>query len=206
MSLSLPRAAFASVLLMSLAIPSSIAGPREDALTDRLVEMQVVTLPIGVIMQDIASKDAGWPAADRDDISARQLACLRREISPDGQRALVRPRIAELVAADPGRAEADAALLETGAAKLFGDLVLAGASAETDGTDVNPADLMMAAGPDVQASFLKFFEAGEHQPTREAFGIGGLTAGANGEDFGAKLALELIQYGFAECDVPMDPR
>ena len=206
MTLSPRRIGLAAALVaVVLALPA-IASPREDALTDRMVEMQLATLPIGVIMQDIARQDAGWPAADRDDISAKQLACLRREISPDGQRVLVRPKIAAYVAADPARAEVDVALLETGAGKLFGDLVLAGAAAETSGGTTDPADVMMAAGPTVQANFLKFFESEEHQAARDAFGIGGLTAGANGEDFGAKLALELMRHGFDTCGVSIDPR
>lgn len=192
-------------LACALALASSMAqaGPREDALTDRLVEMQVATLPIGAVMQDIARNDATWPAADRDDVSPRQLACLRREISPAGQRTVVRPRIAAYVAADPDRAEADVTLLETGAGKLFGDLVLAGANAEMNGGPKAPADILGSAPPEVLANFLKFFESSEHDAAREAFGIGGLTAGGNGEEFGAKLAAELIQYGFKTCGVSM---
>jgi hypothetical protein len=206
MSLSLPRAAFASALLLSLSLSSAIAGPREDALTDRLVEMQVLTLPIGAVMQDIARNDAAWPAPGRDDVSPSQLACLRREISPDGQRILVRPRIAEYVAADPARAEKDVALLETGAGKLFGDLVLAGAAAEMGGVAKDPTEVLLGATPDVQANFVEFFEAPEHEATREAFGIGGFSTGGNGEQFGAKLASELFEHGFSTCGVSMPER
>lgn len=200
-----PLRVLSAACALALAPMLAMAGPKEDALVERLVEAHVMTLPIGRIMQGIAAQDAGWPAGDREDITPAQLACLRREISPAGQRVLVRPRMAEYVAADAARAERDLRVIEAGAGQLFGDLVMAGANAEATGEEADAASVMAKASPEAQASFLAFFQADEHAGAREAFGLDGLASRADGQDFGARLALQLMQHGFEACDVSMAP-
>ena len=179
---------------------------------ERLTDAMVVLMPFGTIFDSIAADEPTWPAMGRaDEITGKQLACLRGELSSKGYRRHVRERVKAYADANRERIANDITLVENGVAEMFGRLVIAGAEGERTGVQADP-DAILAEYSEAQGNaFMAFFESEEYAGLRELAGLGdqlgrGKTAQENeaaGEQLGSALATELLIRAMDTCDVDL---
>ena len=179
---------------------------------DRLTDSMVVLMPFGTIFESVAAADPTWPAMERaDEISARQLVCLRGELSAAGYRRYARGMVQAYADANPERLDSDIALVESGVAEMFGKLVLAGAEGERTGVQADPEQILAGYSPAQLEAFMTFFSAQEHAGLRELAGLGNQLSTAKsaeeneaaGEQLGSALASKLMVRAMETCDVEL---
>lgn len=200
----------AAVLVLASPLALASAGAGQDAKVERLLDAVVEMMPFGRVFDLLAAADPAWPFSDvADKVTGGQLACVRGELSSAGYRRYQRPRVAAYAVKNPGRVDKDLALLEGGAAPLFGKLVIAGAEGERTGVEVNPDVVLAGATPEQLASFMAVFSDPANAGLRELAGFGealGLDKSeaeneAAGEAVGGDLAGMLLQRAFGQCGV-----
>lgn len=199
----------AAGVFAALPVSADSAGARVARLTDLVVR----TVPMGEVFTMLARSDADWPVQDNPGaVSAGQLACLRDELSNDGYRRMKRTEVIAYVAENPGRADADIAVLEAGGAKMMNRLMLAGVEQERTGVPVDQAKIMGEATAGELAAFMQMMTGPEQTALRKLLGIGNAydaerSAEENesaGEDAGADLATKVMLKAMSNCDVPTD--
>lgn len=194
------------------AAPKADAKPaRADADVARLTDLQVRMMPFGAIFDVLAKDDAHWPMQENPDaVTPAQLACLRGELSTPGFRRYKQAEVQAYVAANRPRVKAEIALLEQGAAEVFGKLVLAGAESERTGVEVTPESLLASATPDQMASFITLFGDPNYAALRTLSGLGdaistGKSAEENesaGQQLGSAITVKIMLKAMSTCGVP----
>ncbi|WP_146909430.1 hypothetical protein [Arenimonas daejeonensis] len=183
-----------------------------DAQVDRLTDALVVLMPFGRLLDEAAGRDPAWPAQGLDvQVSAPELACLRDELSSPGYRRFTHARVSRYADTRAARLEDDIELLESGAAELFGKLVLAGAEAESNGTEADPDAVLAGATKDQIRSFEVFFGEVQYRELRELAGVGDRlnqesSMEANekaGEEMGTAMAVTLMKTAMETCGVDL---
>lgn len=211
----MPRFLRLSFLLtagMLLASPLALAAPGEGqgAKIERLLDSVVEMMPFGKVFDLLAADDPSWPFTGvADKVEAGKLACVRGELSSAGYRRYQLPLVTAYAVNHPDRLDKDLALLEAGAAPLFGKLVIAGAEGERTGVEVNPEVVLADATPAQIESFMAVFSDPANAPLRELAGFGnalGLEKSeaeneAAGEKIGGDLAGQLLRRAFTHCGV-----
>jgi hypothetical protein len=179
---------------------------------DRLTDSMVVLMPFGTIFEGVAAADPTWPAMDRvDEISGRELVCLRGELSTQGYRRYAREQVRAYALANPDRLDRDIAMVEGGVAEMFGKLVLAGAEGERTGVPADPEQLLAGYEPAQLEAFMTFFSAQDYAGLRELAGLGNQIHGeksaeeneAAGEQLGSALARKLMIRAMDTCGVEL---
>jgi hypothetical protein len=202
---------FASLLLANLAAPASAADAPGDADIDRMTAAVVQAMPFGAVFDILAGENPKWPMQERPDaVTAEQLACLRGELSSDGYRRLRHAEVQQYAAAHPDRFASDLAMLESGSARLFGELVLAGANAEHSGAKAKPEEIIAAASKEEIESFTRLMSDAEYAVLRKLVGMGEMFDAdasakeneARGEDTGGALVVNLMRGAIATCKIP----
>jgi hypothetical protein len=201
----------ATLALASFVAPVSAAAAPGDADIDRMTNAVVRAMPFGAVFDILAGENAKWPMQERPDaVTAGQLACLRGELSSAGYRRIRHAEVKQYAAANPDRFAADLALLESGSAKLFGGLVLAGADAEHNGTKVSPESIIAAASKVEIESFTRLMSDAQYAVLRKLLGMGEMFDAnasakeneARGEDAGGALVANLMRAAISTCDIP----
>ena len=199
------------VLVSPLALAAPAAG--QDAKVARLVDAVVEMMPFGKVFDLLAAADPAWPFTDvADKVSGKQLACVRGELSSAGYRRYQLPLVTAYAAKNADRIDKDLALLEGGAAPLFGKLVIAGAEGERTGVEVNPEVVLADATPAQVAAFMAVFSDPANAGLRDLAGFGEALAlekseaenEAAGEKVGGDLAGMLMLRALGQCGV--DPK
>lgn len=190
---------------------ASSAGDGRAAQVERMTDALVQMLPMGQIFEDAAAKDPKWPMQEKPDaVSAEQLACVRGELSVPGFR---RSRLADVQAyatANPSRLEAEAKLLESGAAELFGKIIRAGAAKAGGGPEVSAEAIMGEATSEQVLSFVTFVSDPNYADLRKLSGFGDaldITKSdseneKSGYQLGASLAAQQMIKAMGTCKVP----
>lgn len=177
----------------------------------RMTDLQVRMLPFGAIFEMLAKEDPNWPMQEKPDaVTPKQLACLRGELSTPGYRRYKQAQVEAYLAANPSRAASEIALLEQGAAELFGKLVMAGADSERSGVEAQPEVLLKDATPEQMSSFMSFFGDPNHAELRKLSGLGdaispGKSVSENesaGEQLGSTITVQVILKAMSTCKVP----
>lgn len=204
------RFLLAAALLFAPPFALASAGADHAAKVGRLVDAVVEMMPFGKVFDLLASEDPAWPFAEAPGkVDAGQLACVRGELSSAGYRRYQLPLVTAYAADNADRLDQDLALLEGGAAPLFGKLVIAGAEGERTGVAVNPEAVLAGATPEQLAAFMAVFSDPANAGLRGLAGFGealGLekTEAENeaaGEKVGGDLAGMLLRRALATCDV-----
>ena len=202
---------FSLLLALGLGLGTPVAGaaasaPQVERLLDAVVEM----MPFGRVFDLLASEDPAWPFAEvADKVGAGALACVRGELSSAGYRRYQLPRVTRYVGENPGRVAKDLALLEGGAAPLFGKLVMAGAEGERTGVEVNPEQALADATPEQMTAFMAVFSDPDNAGLRDLAGFGSALSlqkteeenQAAGEKVGGDLAGMLVKRALDTCGV-----
>lgn len=200
-----------ALLLVALLPMAGAATADNEAQVERLTREVAKMLPMGAIFEMLAKDDPAWPMQhDPKAVSAGQLACLRSELSPEGELRRVRGMVAEYVDDNPGRVEKDLEVLEGGASEAMSRMVMAGAEEERTGVAANPDAVLAGLSPDQVGNFLSFFTEDSYAPLRELAGFGDAlsvdkTAEENeaaGEAVGSGLALKVMLRAMGTCNVP----
>jgi hypothetical protein len=177
----------------------------------RMTDLQVRMMPFGMIFDSLASENKNWPMHEKPDaVTPKQLACLRDELSTPGFRRYKLAQVEAYIAANPSRADAEIALLEQGAADLFGTLVAAGAESERTGVEADPAVVLKDASPEQMLSFVTFFSDPNYAELRKLSGLGDAlsidkSAAENesaGEKVGSTLTMQIMLTAMSTCMVP----
>lgn len=206
----------ASVLLLCgafLAAPalaqnkSKVAPERLDRMADLLVEL----VPIGTIFESLAKDDPKWPMQEKPDaVDAKQLACLRGELSASGHRRAKRKEVDAYAETNPSRVSEDIKVMEEGAAFLMGKLMLAGAEQERTGKPVSEEQIMSQATPEQLAAFMSFMTHPDYVGLRRLAGVGNAfdtqkSAEENeeaGQQVGESLATKVMLNAMSACEIP----
>jgi hypothetical protein len=200
-----------ALLLAPFAMPASAAPAPSAADIDRMTDLVVKAMPFGAVFDVLAGENAKWPMQERPDaVNAEQLACLRGELSSDGYRRLRHTEVERYADTNSERFASDLALLESGSAKLFGDLVLAGAMAEHNGTKASPESIIAAASKEEIESFTSLMSDAKYSVLRKLLGMGDMFDAkassqeneARGEDAGGALVVNLMRGAIATCNIP----
>lgn len=191
---------------------SAKAGkPQNDAQVERLTDLVVQAIPMGMIFDSLSEADPNWPMQEKPDaVTPAQLGCLRRELSADGYRRTKREDAAAYIEQHPSSLEQDIRVLDEGAALMMGKLMLAGVEQERTGIPVDQNALMGQASPEQLAAFMSFMTSPDHASLRRLAGIGnafdhGRSAEENenaGEAAGADLATRIMLKAMGRCEVP----
>lgn len=201
---------FAAGLVLAPLPTLASAGEGQGAKTLRLLDAVVEMMPFGKVFDSLAAQDPAWPFTDvADKVSGGQLACVRGELSSEGYRRYQLPLVTAYAVNHADRLDQDLALLEGGAAPLFGKLVLAGAEGERTGVQAAPETVLADATPEQVAAFMAVFGDADNAALRELAGIGealGLEKSeaeneAAGEKVGGDLAGMLLRRSLATCGV-----
>lgn len=199
-------ATLALPLLLAVAPAMANDARKVDRLTDALVQ----AVPIGTVMEMMADQDPNWPVQDKPGaVNKGELACLRDELSEEGLRRNKRREVVRYVAENPGRVDGDLALLERGAARIFGTLMLAGAEAEQTGVPADEEALLAKFSPAETESLLTLMTDPAYRPLRVVAGIdGGFDANQSaaeneekGEQMGMDLATRIMMAALDTCGV-----
>ncbi len=196
----------------SAAAKSTVAESAPTELdVQRMTDLQVQMMPFGAIFDMLAKADPKWPMQEKPDaVTPTQLVCLRGELSTPGYRRYKQAQVEAYLAANPSRAASEIALLEQGAAELFGKLVLAGADGERSGVQADPQTVLKEASPEQMMSFMSFFGDPNHAELRKLSGLGdaispGKSASENesaGEQLGSTITLQVMLKAMSTCEVP----
>lgn len=179
--------------------------------TARMTDLQVRMMPFGAIFDTLASENPAWPMQEKPDaVTPNQLGCLRDQLSTPGYRRYKLAQVEAYVAANPSRVDAEIALLEEGAADLFGRLVTAGAESERSGIETDPATVLKDASPEQVLSFVTFFSDPNHAELRKLSGLGdalGIHKSAEenesaGEKIGSTMMMQIMLTAMSTCKVP----
>jgi hypothetical protein len=197
-----------------LACAGAAAMPADapaDARAERLADALVKMLPMGKIFADAAAANPKWPLQEKPEaVSAEQLACVRGELSVDGYRRARLEEARQYAAANPSRMDQDLALLDGGAARLFGTMVQAGADEASTGKKAVPEEILASATSEEVLSFVTFISDPAYAGLRKLSGYGDafdVTRSAHenekaGEQLGASLAVQLMIKAMGTCKVP----
>ena len=203
------------VAVLALASPVALAsaGAGRGAKITRLLDAIVEMMPFGKVFDTLAADDPRWPFAEvSGKVSPAQTACVRGELSTAGYRRYQLPLVAAYAVNHADRLDSDLALLEGGAASLFGKLVIAGAEGERTGVAVDTEAVLAGAKPEHVQAFLGVFSDPANAGLRDLAGFGealGLEKSeaeneAAGEKVGGDLAGMLLRRAITTCGV--DPK
>jgi hypothetical protein len=177
----------------------------------RMTDLQVRMMPFGAIFDSLASGNPDWPMQEKPDaVTPEQLSCLRDELSTPGFRRYKLAQVEAYIAANPSRVDAEIALLEQGAADLFGTLVAAGAESERSGVEADPAVVLKDASPEQMLSFVTFFSDPNYAGLRKLSGLGDALSidksvqenESAGEKVGSTLTMQIMLTAMSTCKVP----
>lgn len=196
----------------SAAAKSTVAeSAAAESNVQRMTDLQVKMMPFGAIFDMLAKADPKWPMQEKPDaVTPTQLGCLRGELSTPGYRRYKQAQVEAYLAANPSRVASEIALLEQGAAELFGKLVLAGADSERSGVQADPQTVLKEATPEQMSSFMSFFGDPNNAELRKLSGLGdaispGKSASENesaGEQLGSTITLQVMLKAMSTCEVP----
>ena len=178
---------------------SAVADPVE-----RFAQAQVQLLPVGRLLDAAAAQDARWPLAGKADmVSGAQLACVRRTLSDAEVTARQRQAARDYARAHPDTLADELQVLENGAARLFGEAMLAGA-----GLIAAPAP---ATARETEA-LAAFAAAPRFAALRRASGLDRLIGPAaartadparRGSALGQQLLIRSMTDAFLRCHIPV---
>lgn len=207
--------------LAATTAPAALAGPAKPAPSapsaqadaDRLAALMEELLPFGRVFDMLSAQDPAWPMQDMPKASTpERLRCLRGELSSAGYHRTRMQDARAYVSANPSRVADDIALLEKGAAQVFGRMMMAGVESKAKGgADVDAAAMMRELTPEQMSSFLTFLSDPNYAPLRKQVGLGDVldnskSAAENqaaGERLGASLASQLMLKAVGTCNIPM---
>ena len=199
-----------SLLLCLLALVPAIAGATGDRV-DRLTDLSVQAMPMHLVFEHFAGSDPKWPVQEKPDVlDAGQLACLRGELSTAGYRRVMHKKVQDYAGQGDEAMDRSIRLMESGAARVMGALVMAGVEQEMTGRKIDETEIMGASRPEELQAFMEFMTSPDHAGLRRVVGIGeAFDAGssaeennARGEKVGGDLATQLILGGMGRCDIP----
>jgi len=187
------------------------ASAQADA--DRLAALMEELMPFGSVFDMLAARDPKWPLQDTPKASTpERLRCMRDELSSAGYHRVRMQDARSYVATYPSRVGDDIAMLEQGAASVFGRMMMAGVESEAKGGgDVAPEAVMRDFTPEQLSSFMTFINDPNYAPLRKKIGFGDAfdstkSAEENesaGERLGAALGSQLMLKAMSTCDIPM---
>lgn len=178
---------------------------------ERMTDLQVRMMPFGKLFDTLAAGNPDWPMQDKPGaVTPKQLGCLREELSTPGYRRYKQAQAEAYVAANRSKVEAEIALLDRGAADLFGRLVAAGAESEQSGVAADPSVVLNDASPEQMMSFVTFFSDPNYVELRKLSGLGdalGMHKSAEenesaGEKLGSTLVMQIMLTAMSTCNVP----
>lgn len=166
----------------------------------QLQDLFVQTLPIGQVLARVAAEEPNWPLQNHmDQYSAKDVACLRRNLLPEKGDAVLRKRAADYAAKHPDRVKDDVAVLKGGVteamAKTAGAAMTGKAAAKPDAESLKP--------------LVEFLMAPRHQDLREAMYmdaiadamLGGQSGRNAGRGIGARIMVPLVLDAAKQCNV-----
>jgi hypothetical protein len=178
---------------------------------DRLGNAMAELLPMGSIFELVAKDDPNFPLGEKvDKATPEQLSCLRTELSVEGFRRLKRSEAEPYVRDNAARVDDDLKLLESGAARVMGRLVMGGAESRKTGTTFDPQPFLMQSKPEELASFMAFMTDPNYAELRKLSGRGeavnplqeGGVEPGNGKALGASLGYQYVLKAMGTCNVP----
>ncbi|MFV0679452.1 hypothetical protein [Ottowia sp.] len=168
---------------------------------NRFADAYMQLLPVGPVMDAAAEQDSRWPLDKRSAlVSTRQLNCVRSGLTSAQITPRQRQSALAYAKAHPDTLMGDLRVLESGAARLFGQSVMQGAG-------VGPEPV--AATSQEKAAITALSTAPEFAPLRRFTGIDQLVdgaaqdAGQRGRQFGQRLLVPYLTDAFVRCHIPV---
>lgn len=118
----------AGVLLVGCAqttAPSTVADSTAQARNEHFANLYVQVLPVDQIFDTALKSDPNWPLHKKvaqAKVTAREVACVREQLSPENIRNIQRQRALRYAALYPERIAADSRLLEGPLGKLYANV------------------------------------------------------------------------------------
>jgi hypothetical protein len=195
-----------AALASSASAQTAPASERVDRLTDLVVQL----MPMGQIMEIAASRNPSWPLmAKASNVTPEQLACIRGQLGADKYRAVRQKEVEAYLKANPSRYPADVEVLQNGAAKLLGQLMMAGANSAVAGKEADPATILKSANSAQLIAMTSFVYDPKFEPLRQMTGLGDMFSTKGGDDnrkrgegLGATVITTLTLKALDTCQVP----
>jgi hypothetical protein len=201
------------LLLTSLLGFSAIAAEPSEADIDRLTDLVVKAMPMGIVFDDAMAKDPNWPLEDKaKNLTADQLACVRGELSAVGYRKGKRAEVVKYAQEHPANVERDIELLSAGAAELFSRFVLAGANQAAGGGSADVDAIISKASAAEGMSLVQLTTGAQYAELRTLIGFGAMfdeppadssKMQKRGEDQGMQLGAMLMIKAVGACNLPL---
>jgi hypothetical protein len=121
------RLSAALAVAAAAALAGCASAPPPASQVERLQDQFLAIMPLGEMLGHVASRDPNWPLQNEMDRHTPQdVACMRRELSPDKGSAVMRERAADYARKYPDRVSGDVAMLDAGAVRFVGSAMRAG--------------------------------------------------------------------------------
>lgn len=196
----------ASLLAMLFALQCAIApavraaDDVDAAIVDRLTDAMVRMLPVGAIMDEVATKDPAWPVGEKSGkVDASQLACLRKELSSEGYRRFMRGESLAYATRNEATLDEEVKLAEA-AAPILGSIV----AASIGGKAVDSKAELAKLSADQMLAFLSFAYEPKYAGLRQLSGYGEFPGeGAEQKDQKAMqmVMIKMTLRAMGTCDV-----
>ena len=201
------------LFLSSLLGFTAIAAEPTEADIDRLTDLVVTTMPMGMVFDAAMAKDPNWPFEDNaKKLTAEQLTCIRSELSSEGYRRLKRADVVKYAHEHPSDVQRDIDLLGAGAADLFSRFVQAGANQEPGGAPPDIDAIVSKATAAEGMALVQLTTGKQYADLRTLIGFGAMfdepptdpsKMQKKGEDQGMQLGAMLMIKAVSACNLPL---
>ncbi|MDR7192468.1 hypothetical protein [Luteimonas terrae] len=208
-----PHLLLSALLVAVLPFASGAVRAQDDvdeAAVERMGELVSGVLPLGLLLDTIASMDPRWPFQDSPGmVDANQLACVRREMTPAQAERQVQARVRNYARIYGARMQEDMRLLDTDGARLFSKMLMSGLTAEAQGAAAPSEEEFFAqVSPEHFEGMERLLRDPQYGPIRELLGFPPLTAWidrneALGHSVGTTFLLPMLSDAFTACDISM---
>lgn len=190
--------ALAGIALAALVGCATAPPPVNDV--QQLEDLFVKTMPFGMVIANVAARDPNWPLQSfMDRLTAKDVACMRGELTPEKADEVLRRRARAYASAHPDRVADDVRVLggvATFMHQAASEVLTGQAKAQPNGDEVK--------------RFADFIGAPDHQALREALFLDGAAqsaAAGDGERFGRALGrhvlMPLTMAASAHCQIDL---
>ncbi|MDO5691611.1 MAG: hypothetical protein Q4G70_03895 [Pseudomonadota bacterium] len=171
---------------------------------ERFADAYVQLLPLGRLMDHAAAQDPRWPLAEKAAlVSDAQMGCMREALSSRSVTPRQRQTAREYAQTHTATLEADLQVLESGAARLIGNAMLAGAQGHATMADATPAEVDALAAFATEPRFSTLRQATGLDRMLGAHTRNATDARQRGRDAGHALLVKAMTDAFLRCHIPV---
>ena len=192
------RLAFAGIVSAAMLGCATVPPPSDG---QRLEDLFVKTMPFGLVIANVAANDPNWPLQNHlDRFTAKDVACMRGELTPEKVDEVLRRRARTYASVYPDHVADDVRVLESGVAAFMHQAA----------TEVLAGQKKTKISDEEMKSFVEFVNAPNHKALREALFMDGaaesLAVGDGkrfGRDAGMQVLTPLVKAASAHCQTDL---